>query len=152
MRCNPFDLAGICGGSNKMRFLRFAQNDARMCDGIFTELVGHSVDDVVHADADSQVGEAEWLRSRTGKRCCGASSSLSSLSAPEWLAYCSMKDLKSHRSPRVEVFLVDRGEQLISSLHVRNKIQRVPNSARRILRPQSFYRPVTPSTEWRLHP
>jgi hypothetical protein len=63
------------------------------------------------------------------KRCRGASSSLSSLSAPEWLAYGSMKDLACNRSPRVEVFLVDRGQQLIPCLHVQNKSPRVPNSA-----------------------
>jgi hypothetical protein len=34
-----------------------------------------------------------------------------------------MKDLPENRTgpPRVEAFLVNRGEQLISSLHVRNK-------------------------------
>jgi hypothetical protein len=79
------------------------------------------------------------------KRYRGASSSLRSLSASEWLAFLHEgPTLKLRRSPRVEVFLVDLGEQLISSLHVRTKSQRVLNSERR--------RPVTPSTERRLHP
>jgi hypothetical protein len=85
------------------------------------------------------------------KRCRGASSSLSSLSAPEWLAYCSMKDLKIALSPRVKVFLVGRGEQLISSLRTEQEPAcsefGTANIASSIL-----HQPVTTSTERRSQP